>query len=347
MLPGLKEGVVSSGEVLNHQRNNDFLPVPFHVQESHPDFERFYEASRQELLKYREGYIIKDVVQPYLVLRFIQQYPDCFNVLFVHRPLEHVKFSLRRKNWSFVRDVDELFKQFNCFPALDVSRAYYDVTAFEESLGQFYDSVLPHDYQSPEFTLVRDRFFEDFHSDGGRFGYLSPAEDYFSLTGCHEYDKQAGVCWSAQSLFSVTVDLKKLPFPPGKLIIGFMLPELFEGMEFRLGYRCGEGVQRFYTVSQSDRLHFLDIELSTKGQDKLVLEFSNSRLLSPVSLGKSTDTRNLGVGIASIGLFATEAKSSGDSPQAWRRILKCVAFTARKLWYSGKLLIREGRIHIH
>ena len=93
---GLKNPGVSAGEVLNADRLSWEGLVD--ISEKLNRFDRYtknleaYPVIEEQLNKYREGFIVKDVVQPWLVLEYIKRNPHAYNVLFISRNIDEVIF---------------------------------------------------------------------------------------------------------------------------------------------------------------------------------------------------------------------------------------------------------------
>ena len=104
---GLKNPGVSAGEVLNADRLSWEGLVD--ISEKLNRFDRYtknleaYPVIEEQLNKYREGFIVKDVVQPWLVLEYIKRNPHAYNVLFISRNIDEVIFHCNKKNWGYIK----------------------------------------------------------------------------------------------------------------------------------------------------------------------------------------------------------------------------------------------------
>jgi len=129
------------GELLNPHVNCT-LKFP-HLSKS----EDSYVAFSAVLGQYKEGYCVKDVVQPFGVSRYIQEHPDHYNVLLIERPIEQVKLFQGLSGWKYPQlDMKKLYPSsmtvqydsiiYDCAPFFAALEALgYTVTPFPYHLG--------------------------------------------------------------------------------------------------------------------------------------------------------------------------------------------------------------------
>jgi hypothetical protein len=92
---GLQRALASEGEVLNPDGASRAAALsgrPFHYRPERGDHPEVYPAARAILERFRNGYVIKDVVQPWLVLDYLKEHPDAYRVLYIRRDLNRVRF---------------------------------------------------------------------------------------------------------------------------------------------------------------------------------------------------------------------------------------------------------------
>lgn len=85
----------SKGEILNHQLNLKIEAYP-HFTKS----EKAYYDYKNTIQSYLRGYCVKDVVQPFVVLRYIREHPDDFRILYVYRDPDIVNWRQRERGWQ-------------------------------------------------------------------------------------------------------------------------------------------------------------------------------------------------------------------------------------------------------
>ena len=164
-LPGYDATRVSAGEVLNQQRN-DVLQQKFrfYIRPEDAGFDDVYSALAPILDDHARGYIVKDVVQPFVVGRYLERNPDVFDALFLMRNLAHVRFALDRKGWGFAKRLEDVVELHRDHPVLDATRIMYEPDYFFEFLEQRYDRVRRWNYLTGEFVEKRERFLRDFEA---------------------------------------------------------------------------------------------------------------------------------------------------------------------------------------
>ena len=143
---GLKETGVSAGEILNWERNPEVDHHPF-VDRSEAAYQSYAPALRDK----QDDYILKDVVQPRVVLRFLDQNPDSFNVLYVHRNPEDVMLAQQRDGWTYYPDPREFEREFLRFKTVEYERALTDPEAIFSPLRDFGYQVQPYNYITERF----------------------------------------------------------------------------------------------------------------------------------------------------------------------------------------------------
>jgi hypothetical protein len=169
---GLRElfGGVGDGEIFNPGRVEHLISgMPGDDQSG------FYDRSEAGYLRVaaiaahvEAGFVIKDVVQPFHVLRYLAANPGHFEVLYVRRPLEHVAFAQARRGWAYAHSMEQLAEAFSAFPTLDMQRLLFDGGVLFDTLrDRFGYHVEPFDYLTPAFIAQRDRFYSDFAAFAG------------------------------------------------------------------------------------------------------------------------------------------------------------------------------------
>jgi len=316
MMPQLQRSTVAAGEILNHERNPELkTDADFYLDEDSPDFESFYRQCEAQLLRYADDFIIKDVVQPWVLLRFLKEHPERYHVLFADRPLAHIKFALERKGWAFVRHIDIIYQSFQLFPAIDVSRAQFDADVFHRTLAAIYPQAQPINYIDKKFTTIRDSFLQAFNSTGwdGTFRRVDRTE-LFELHGFGHFDNGLCGCWSCHKQVSITIDLHGLAIVPAAVKIKCNAPLWALGKKLRLSCTV-QGSTDSYSFLFTTSQQVFTIPLPENFSDKtLVLSIENSELLSPRALGLSEDDRTLGVGILFVGFEPKPAQTQAFLP---------------------------------
>jgi len=157
----LKISYYTDGEVLNYQRRSKFCggdEGKFHFWLSKDDEE--FEASNtwveKQLHRYAKGYIIKDVVHPYEVLKYLDKYPDKYRVLYIRRDPEEVRFFIDKKNWNMTLNLNVLDQHFRQFTTLHVDQALKSEEYFHSVLKELYTNVRFVKYITPAFIAKRE-----------------------------------------------------------------------------------------------------------------------------------------------------------------------------------------------
>lgn len=118
----------TDGEALNPDRGGAMEGVGFYEPAGN---EAAYRRAAEVLDAHRGGYLIKDVIQPYLVHRYVCDHPDTFNVLYVNRdPSEALRCQQRMKDqgwadWQRELHVAPLDDLFGCRGLCCVEVDYY------------------------------------------------------------------------------------------------------------------------------------------------------------------------------------------------------------------------------
>jgi len=138
------------GELLNPTFNPNLNFA--HLSKS----EDSYAAFSVLLAQYKEGYCIKDVVQPYGVSRYIQEHPDDYNVLVIERPIQQLRLFQGLQGWKYPQlDLKELYPG---RIALQYESIIYDCAPFFAALVSLGYSVTRFPYHlAPEFIERREQ----------------------------------------------------------------------------------------------------------------------------------------------------------------------------------------------
>jgi len=86
--------IIENGEIFNYL--NDYKKTQFCLKSN-----KSYERCRKTLDKYTDGYLIKDVVQPLMVEKYIQENPDNYNVLYIERDIAEVAHRMWDRKWMW------------------------------------------------------------------------------------------------------------------------------------------------------------------------------------------------------------------------------------------------------
>lgn len=95
-IPALKKSGVSDGEVIN--RNHALASKYKHPH--HATSDEKYLLHKEVLDSYKEGYLIKEVTQPYTIVRYLKENPGAFNVVYMDRNLDYIEFACKKKTWD-------------------------------------------------------------------------------------------------------------------------------------------------------------------------------------------------------------------------------------------------------
>jgi hypothetical protein len=82
-----------SGEVLHHKHNR-----LSDIHEHDVSLER-WDDFKSVLDIYKDSYLIKDVNQPFICQRYIESFPEAYNVLFINRPLTDNIYCMFKAGW--------------------------------------------------------------------------------------------------------------------------------------------------------------------------------------------------------------------------------------------------------
>lgn len=83
------------GDPLNHIWT-DFVDLKGkHASTNHEDYSKYSAV----LDKYKEGYVIKTVAQPYMVRRYLELNPESYNVIQIKRTLADIVYALHMRDW--------------------------------------------------------------------------------------------------------------------------------------------------------------------------------------------------------------------------------------------------------
>lgn len=92
-LPHMRPSDHRSGEILR------LLPKDLWADYFARDFAECWQESKTQIDNYIDNFIIKDVTNPYLLIRYCREFPDRFKVLRVSRPLPDVVYCWMRRGW--------------------------------------------------------------------------------------------------------------------------------------------------------------------------------------------------------------------------------------------------------
>ena len=167
-LPFLKRPMISAGEVLNYQRfssKNLKSEGNFHfwLPENHNEFPAACRWIEKRLDQYTGGYIIKDVVHPLQVLKYLDKYPENYRVLYIRRDPELVRYFTDKKGWQMNLDLYTLDQKFKKYPVLEVEKALYSEKYFHQVLSRVYPMARCARYMTKSFVQRREnrkRLFE-------------------------------------------------------------------------------------------------------------------------------------------------------------------------------------------
>ena len=143
----------SAGEILNHDRSKEIKRFNFFDKS-----EECYDACKEILDRHLLGWLVKDVVQPHAVCRYITEHPGAFRVLFIDRDpvIVHWRQSFV---WPMGLDDDpadniEMFRN-----ASDAVLTFEDVTenppAVWDALRNLGYAITEVDYIDAEFRRIR------------------------------------------------------------------------------------------------------------------------------------------------------------------------------------------------
>jgi hypothetical protein len=140
---------IGAGEVLNRDRNSK-VKFPHYSK-----CEDSYAAFSDVLAQYKDGFCVKDVVQPFGVSRYIKEHPDDYNVLVIDRPIRQRRLFQGLKGWDYPQlDLKELFPG-----RITVQYDYiiYDSAPFFDALEAFGYTVHRFRYHlDADFIVMRE-----------------------------------------------------------------------------------------------------------------------------------------------------------------------------------------------
>jgi len=91
----------AAGEgILNHKCNMNLRKTPYYTRQSR-DF-RFLNRALESVLNKCGPCLLKDVVQPFFINRYLKNHSEKLNVLFIERPLADVVYCNWIRNWHYI-----------------------------------------------------------------------------------------------------------------------------------------------------------------------------------------------------------------------------------------------------
>lgn len=181
--------LASSGEVLNWQRWPENCPQSLQnmgffsrLPENYPGVSEVYNSIAESGKKY----LIKDVVQPFQTLRYLQENPGKFQVFYIRRDLRAVVHSLRKRGWFYVHSMELLDQEFMKFPFIEVSRVMHDPTYLVRRMRSFGYAMRDFDYLTPDFIEKRNRILDALEQDHP-LAELAPEESWPLLKSGRRY----------------------------------------------------------------------------------------------------------------------------------------------------------------
>ncbi|MCF8069992.1 MAG: hypothetical protein K9L30_15535 [Desulfobacterales bacterium] len=348
MLPFLKETGISTGEILNHQRNEALTDkYPFYISDNHPDFNTAYLYFKLILDKYAENHIIKDVVQPYIVLRYLKENPEKYNVIFINRNLEHIKFALEYRGWDYTFGLDYLYDRFSRYSEIKIDQAIYDEDYIPGILSRYYDNVITVHYISQKFLDKTDDFLFRFHRKGwgNSFHCINRIKE-FDLQGFTDDSAENEPLWTTSRHASISVNLKDLFVKPEKLLIKAYAPS--EEFKNRVGVSIilsESNTKKNVVFTPKQRSDIIEIDLTNRdiNNDKIKLEINNNDLCKINMPGCDHIDRQIGIGVYAIAVYGydkdlvkrTEARNTARN-RARIEIIKEIEFSK---WFKFKFLL--------
>jgi len=181
---------VSDGEVLNHQRIEEtgggwirqFLRENRKINDGFYSVNQSWFGLNREILNHfsESAYCIKDVVQPFFVLKYLAENPAKYNVLFCDRPLEEVEERQRYAGWKYAKDMKNVRESFLAFPSFRVHHALYDCNAIFNCLQNLGYKVNRFNYLTEDFIRRRNALYKCGiyrPTQGNSFNRPSPNEE--------------------------------------------------------------------------------------------------------------------------------------------------------------------------
>lgn len=145
---GLKKTLAKGGEILNRD-NGKYFGWPHFVSDAES-----YAAARNLLELFAEDYVIKDVVNPHLILRYLDERPNAYNVLHVFREPEECQRHQRARGWAKV-DPTSYLERFRKFRTVHFKDLIRSSTSLWDALCDLGYPVRRFNYITPQFILKR------------------------------------------------------------------------------------------------------------------------------------------------------------------------------------------------
>lgn len=117
------------------------------------------------------GFVVKDVLQPIPVARYIRESPDAYNVLFVKRDLVEVRMCQRHAGLS-EEDPAIAYRLFAGQKTVLVDRLLFDPEEIFGALRQFGYNVDNTDYRTPDFIRKRNETKMKIRNLRGLYGVM-------------------------------------------------------------------------------------------------------------------------------------------------------------------------------
>lgn len=319
LLPGLREPLMANGEVLNGGEilNSDRCigltqVFPFYVRPEDPLFEAAYQEFARILEAHREGFLLKDVVQPYIVMRFLAENPGAMRVLFVDRPADEVIYTLWRKGWTYPDNPRGLRQQLRHYPAFDVRQALVDEQYTRNFFQQRFAGELSEDkfhYIDYEFEQRRDNFYSEYRRPLWINNFQRMREwEAIGFEHFFPYEPGMNGRWSGAQQAWVCCDLGKPVEANCFIQLRLMLPGCFaQSSTIRLAVDGDESIGSAEAEFAPGQWHNVELPVP-KGAERLRIRINNGSLYDPASGLAEGETRSLGVGVFGIGLFEAQVK---------------------------------------
>jgi hypothetical protein len=108
----------------------------------------------------------RDVVQPFIMRTYLEEYPEAFKVLFVDRPIEECKKHQERLGWGDytiekMQKAKDFYKQFETVTSAEL---LYDKNAIFDHLKNLGYFVQPYNYMTSPFIQKRERTLDFINS---------------------------------------------------------------------------------------------------------------------------------------------------------------------------------------
>lgn len=152
-IQGLHPADAAAGEILNHL-NNQKCDFGLLAQD-----DADYTKAVELLDAHKESYVVKDVVQPHLMRRFLS---DLYNVLFVRRDIDDAIACQILQGWdappkSFFADAIAYYSR---FPTVEYDTIIHQAGPLFDAFESFGYAVERFDYLTPEFVQKREETFK-------------------------------------------------------------------------------------------------------------------------------------------------------------------------------------------